>query len=140
MTRVQPAEVFVDDSGPKGRGVFAARAFRAGEVVETAPVLVLGAGQDALPMVLRQRTFAWGKLCGSDDGSEAIVWGYGSLYNHANPSNLEFAADPAALTMTYRAARDVAAGEELTINYESEGGGATGSGDRWARRHGVDLV
>lgn len=139
MTHARPPEVYIDDTATKGRGVFAARAFRAGEVIEAAPVLVLRAGQDALPMVLRQRTFAWGSLSGAGDGSEAIVWGYGSLYNHASPSNLEFAADPATLTMVYRAVRDIAAGDELTINYESDAGGATSSGDRWSQRHGIQL-
>jgi hypothetical protein len=140
MTRTRPPDVYVADTRSMGRGVFAARAFRAGEIVEEAPVLVLHSGQDSLPMLLRQRTFSWGELAGADDGSEALVWGYGSLYNHANPANLEFAAQPESGTMVYRAARDVAADEELTINYESTGGGAVASGDRWARRHGIELV
>jgi SET domain-containing protein len=140
MTRTRPPDVYVADTGTMGLGVFAARAFRAGELVEEAPVLVLRSGQDALPMLLRQRTFSWGELTGTRDGSEAIVWGYGSLYNHASPSSLEFAARPETGTMVYRAARDIAADEELTLNYEGDGGSSTATGDRWARRHGIELV
>jgi SET domain-containing protein len=140
MTRMHPPEVYVADTGTMGLGVFAARAFRAGELVEEAPVLVLQSGQDALPMLLRQRTFSWGKLTGTRDGSEALVWGHGSLYNHASPSNLKFAARPETGTMVFSAARDIAADEELTINYEGDGGSSTSTDDRWARRHGIELV
>jgi uncharacterized protein len=100
-------------AGPRGRGVFAARAFRAGEVVERAPIVVFPR-EVVAPLrgtVLDDYWFWW------DDDRLALALGLGSLYNHACPASVSFDPDRVARLMVYTAARDVAAGEELTINY-----------------------
>jgi len=45
----------------------------------------------------------------------AITLGYGSIYNHSYEPNARYVYGPNQ--MTYRALRDIAAGEEITVNY-----------------------
>jgi hypothetical protein len=117
---------------PKGRGVFALRSFAAGELVEEAHVILgkLGGLADAL----KDYHFNWTALIGQTGKSlyqVAIALGNGSLYNSANPANMRYEADPARLSIRFIAVRDIAAGEELTINYSAEGGGSASPKDDW---------
>ena len=98
-----------------GRGVFAGRAFRAGEVVEVCPVLALppGTAEDALPGDLRSYVFRWGRK----SEALAIALGYGSLYNHSPDPNADFTLRYARGEIVFRAVRDIAAGEQVLIDY-----------------------
>jgi hypothetical protein len=138
--QIRPPSVRVADTAASGLGVFAARDFEPGEIVEVAPVLLLPDGQSGLPERLRRRTYAWGVLSGAGGGVEAVVWGYGSLYNHANPACMSYSADVERTCIVYRAERAIRAGEELTINYECQGGGIASDGDGWQTRHGIHLA
>lgn len=107
-----PTGVRVGPAPGKGRGVFATRAFRRGEVVEVAPVLVLPPDQqDRIDgTVLDSYVFAWG-------GTVAIALGFGSIYNHSWSPNLEYRKRLEAGVLEFVAIADVAEGEELTTNY-----------------------
>lgn len=111
-----PPGLRVCESSGRGRGVFAARAFRAGEVLERAPVVVFP--REVVRLVQGTRLddywFWW------DDEHLGLALGCGSLYNHRCPANARFVRDKASNLMTYVAARDIAAGEEVTINYNGE--------------------
>jgi SET domain-containing protein len=98
-----------------GRGVFAGRAFRAGEVIEVCPVIPLPVGTDeaALPGELPRYIFKWG----NGDEALAIVLGYGSIYNHSTDPNAYFAPRTARREMVFRAARRIAAGEQILVDY-----------------------
>ncbi|MFO0745761.1 MAG: SET domain-containing protein [Myxococcota bacterium] len=108
----------------KGRGVFASRAFAKGEVVEVAPVLVLPPEQqDRLDgTVLDSYVFGW-------RDTVALCLGCGSLYNHAWDACLEYQRHLDECLIDFVAIRDIAAGEELTINYTSSNPGRP---DLWA--------
>ncbi|GAA6041353.1 hypothetical protein JCM8097_007680 [Rhodosporidiobolus ruineniae] len=110
-----------------GRGVFATRDILPGEVVEISPVLVLGEeeysgrkkgeksdgelrGVEASQ--LRGYVFTWGR-----DGSMAVALGIGSLFNHSPAPNVSYTLDTAQYTISYRAAKPIPQGEELTIFY-----------------------
>lgn len=129
----QPALGVIRDTGTvKGRGAFATRDIAAGEVVEVCPVLILpGSGRD-LPIDLRRVLYNWTTLAKTME-STAIALGYGSLYNHANPANLCYESLPDLPALRYTAARPIAAGEELTINYNASGGGIDSDDDCWFR-------
>lgn len=108
-----PQGVCVRESTGRGRGVFAVRPFRAGELLERAPVVVVPRAEIA-PLrgtLLDGYWFWW------DEEHNACALGWASLYNHACPANASFELDPAARCIEFRAARDLAAGEEITINY-----------------------
>lgn len=131
---ITPPAVYIKDTGTaKGRGVFVARAFAKDEVVEVCPVVAFMLAPLPLPPAIHRILFNWGYLIGKP-GPQAIALGYGSLYNHSNPANLSYRADEPTQTMTYVAARDIAAHEELTINYNAHGGGAVWDDDAWFER------
>lgn len=139
--RIVPAQAYIADTGTrKGRGVFAAKPFAAGETVEVCPVVpFLLDGESRLPVELGRVIFNWGYLTGSP-GPQGLALGYGSMYNHANPANMRYEADPASVSLRFIAVGAIAAGEELTVNYNAHGGGAEWSDNAWFRRMGVEPI
>ena len=102
----------------KGRGVFTAQEIPVGSAIESCPVLVLPAEDTERihQTTLHDYYFLWGTT-----GESAIALGFGSLYNHASAANADYAMDIAGQSIEITALRDIAAGEEITINY-MEGG------------------
>jgi len=111
-----PPGLCIAESPGRGRGVFAARAFAIGDVLERAAALPF-ARELAAPLrgtTLDDYWFWW------DDDHRAAVLGCGSLYNHACPANARFDVDRAARVVTFTAVRAIASGDEITINYHGE--------------------
>ncbi len=96
----------------KGRGVFAKKPIRAGAIIERVPVLLIPikdfVGGLKNP-TLNAYLYLWSK------NKVAVSLGYGSLYNHSYEPNAKYVHGPNMLT--YRALCDIAADEEITINY-----------------------
>ncbi|CDN90114.1 SET domain protein [Hydrogenophaga intermedia] len=137
MTLIKPAAGYIKDTGtPKGRGVFAARSIKAGETVESCPVLLLDIAKFSMPQCIASRVFAWGDLTGEGLQS-GLALGWGSMYNHSNPANMRFVADPVAGLLNFLAARDIEADEELTINYNASHGDITSTQDNWFEGTGI---
>jgi len=105
----------VAPSSLSGRGVFADRPFRAGELVECCEVLRVPAAHLAAVQqtVLREYLFS----CDDGSGDVAIALGYGSLYNHSDDANAEYTKDAQRNTIAFTALRDIAPGEEVTVTY-----------------------
>ena len=100
----------------KGRGVFARRLIRKDDVIERVPVLVLPAGEVEESEEwagISGYCFHWGR------GTLALALGYGSLYNHSYSPNARY-DDIGKRTKVFTALRDIAAGEEITINYNGD--------------------
>lgn len=137
---IDPPNLCIKDTGTaKGKGVFAMRRFAEGEVVEVAPVLVMKTDYDALPELLKTYVFDWQTLTGVP-GRQALVLGYGSMYNHANPANLQYVADPRNNLMRYVAVRKIRVNEELTINYNGLGGVPAWDDDNWFERVDIEVI
>lgn len=101
--------LFVKPAGRKGLGVFAHRNIRAGELVESCPLVELHGGLDTVKAVgLGNRYF-------EQDGQHYISLGYGGLYNHSETPNLDWRHDHR--TLTFVTQRFIFAGEELVIRY-----------------------
>ncbi len=100
----------------KGRGVFARRAIREGEVIERVPVLVLQLDEI-------QNSEGWTGLAGYcflwGEKTVALALGYGSLYNHSFEPNARY-DDLGSQVKVYTAIRAIEAGQEITINYNGE--------------------
>ena len=137
---IKPPRVYVRDTGtPKGRGVFAARAFTVGEVVEECPVVLLRKPYAALHKELKTFVFHWESPEGAA-ATQALALGYGSLYNHANPANMRYETDGASLVLRLIAVSDVETNEELTINYNADGGGAVSDEDWWFEEKKIEVI
>ena len=135
--RIVSSAVYVKDTGtPRGRGVFAARSFGDGEVVETCPVVPF-TKNPALPSEIRRIMYGWGYLLTGSPGAQAIALGFGSMYNHNNPANMRYEADATDQVLRFVAVRNIDADEELTINYNAHGGGAEWNDDAWFKRMNV---
>lgn len=138
---ILPPAVYVKNTGTqRGRGAFAGRAFRMGELVEACPVVLfdpLPSGE--LPLEIRRIVFGWGKLLGLPRRRPAIVLGYGSIYNHSNPAGMRCEADATNSILRFVAIRDIEADEELTINYNCIDSGVS-SDDIWFKETGVTRI
>src|SRR3954471_15134659 len=100
----------------KGRGVFARRLIRKGEVIEVVPMIVLTAEEfeaGVSSTSLSNYFFAWGK------NSVALALGYGSLYTHSYRPNARY-DDVGPRTKEFTALRDIEPGREITVNYNGE--------------------
>ena len=116
MAFTQSASIEVKRIKGKGRGVFARRLIRKGELIEKVPMLVLSVEEyhDGIGKTsLANYCFAWGQ------GTVALALGYGSLYNHSYKPNARY-DDVAPRTKEFTALRDIQPGEEITVNYNAE--------------------
>lgn len=104
--------LFVARSKLGGRGVFANRVFEKGDLVERCPYLRLDAA-DADGLLL-DYVF---EDTDDPEGTVVLPLGYGLLYNHASPGNLEHYDDEADEVFEYYAIRRVEAGAELCLDY-----------------------
>jgi SET domain-containing protein len=100
----------------KGRGVFARRPIREGELIERVPVVVFNNndvrnGEEWNG--LASYCFHWKK------GTLALALGYGSLYNHSYRPNARY-DDLGGQIKEFIAIRDIEPGEEITVNYNGE--------------------
>ena len=93
-----------------GRGVFAEKDFKKGEVIEVCP-LITDYRKNFINSKIKYYTF---KSKFKKD-QEVIVFGMCSMYNHSNNFNVLHNQDTE--NMTYIAARDIKKGEELYVNY-----------------------
>ena len=101
-----------------GRGIFTTEPISAGTVVEISPVIVMNASDRKLldQTLLHDYIFEWG-----DDLSQCcMALGYVPLYNHSYTSNCEYEMDFSADQIRVRAVSDIAAGQELFINYNGD--------------------
>lgn len=137
---LKPPSVYVKETGTaRGRGVFAARAFATGEVVEECPAVLLRKSYESLHKELKTIAFHWEMPEGSP-ATQALALGYGSLYNHANPANMRYETDADALVLRLIAVRDIEPDEELTINYNADGGAHVSPDEWWFEEKGIELL
>lgn len=136
MTISAPS-VYIKATGTsKGRGAYASRSHVAGETVESCPVVLFTGSFASVPEEVRKLLFNWGVLARTNS-SHCLALGYGSMYNHENPSNMRYEADAAAGVLRFIAIRDIGADEELTVNYNAIGGGHSSEQDTWFNGMGV---
>lgn len=128
-----------DTGTTKGRGVFATRPFAKGELVEICPVLILHKPLAELPVEIQTFVYAWPSQK-ERPNTHAIALGYGSMYNHDNPSNMRFDSDESGPNMRLTATRDIEIGEEMTINYNAHGGGSVWHNNDWFDHWQIDLI
>ena len=115
LMRVRPGA-----TSSKGRGVFATAPIARGELIEAAPALVIPSEEwhHVEPTVLALYIFNFGPV----GEHAAIALGYGSLYNHSFSPNAEYVKSWEEKVIRFVALRDIAPGEEVTVNYNGSPG------------------
>ncbi|MBN1792280.1 SET domain-containing protein-lysine N-methyltransferase [Candidatus Woesearchaeota archaeon] len=110
--------VYIDAAPGKGRGMFAAKDFKEGEVIEVCPVIPVPKDQWEImdTTVLSHYLFEWGE----NEDEVAVCLGYGSIYNHSHEPNAEFDTDIPAQTIVFTAIRNIKKGEEICTDYQWE--------------------
>ncbi|SJZ48330.1 SET domain-containing protein [Sediminibacterium ginsengisoli] len=105
-------------SGDRGRGVFTTEPLASGTIIEISPVLVLDPEEraHAEKTMLFDYIFEWG----DDYKSACVALGYLSMYNHSYSANCLYEMDYESETIRITTVKDVAAGEELFINYNAD--------------------
>ena len=108
--RCSNSNMYIDNSekgGKFGRGVFANKNFKKGEVLEVAPIL---AGNDEEMFVGLYKNYVWER-----DGIITLLLGYASICNHSlnNNSDVIFEDDFYKLV----AIKDIRKGEEILDTY-----------------------
>jgi SET domain-containing protein len=101
----------------KGRGVFALRDFKAGEIVESCPVINITPKERKTveKTIFNYYIYPW-----RSTRSGSLVLGYGSLYNHSFSPNADWKQNFKSQSMVYRALKPIRKGEEITVNYNGE--------------------
>jgi uncharacterized protein len=110
--------LYIAAAAGKGRGVFTRDRIAAGTVVEVAPVVVMEKA-DRVHLdktLLHDYIFEWGP----EKDQCCMALGYIPLYNHSYTSNCEYFMDFEEATIFVKTVRDIAAEEELTINYNGD--------------------
>ena len=111
--------LYIGETENKGRGVFTQNKLLADEVIEIAPVIIMTGEERKLldQTLLHDYIFEW-QPGGADMCCMALGWV--PIYNHSYESNCEYFMDYEDQTILIKAVRNIAAGEELTINYNGD--------------------
>ena len=104
--------------GNKGRGIFTDAPIAKGAVIERAPVIELAAEQ--WEFVEKTELFHYCYSWGTESQHAAVALGYGSLYNHSYDPAAVYVKRLEERVVEFVALRDIAAGEEVTINYNGD--------------------
>ncbi|MCE1273600.1 MAG: SET domain-containing protein [Chlorobiaceae bacterium] len=109
---ISRGSVRIDASTVCGRGAFADRAIREGEIIERCPALEVtdkDVGGELLNYV----------FYGSEENLRLVAMGYGMLFNHSPKPNVAYYREDSKLgaELVLYALRDIRKGEELFYNY-----------------------
>ena len=99
-----------------GLGIFARVDILEGEVIEESPILIIP--EDQLSSLVKTELinyfFAWGN--GFKEG--AVVWGYGSLFNHTyDDPNAKYIKDTDNKLIRFVAIKKIKKDQEILVNY-----------------------
>lgn len=110
--------LYIAKSRSKGRGVFCTTFIPKDSLIEICPVIIIPEHEVEIihETDLHDYYFVWGE----QDKQAAIALGYGSLYNHSYRPNADYLFDLHNDCIEVKAIKDIAAGKEITFNYNGE--------------------
>jgi uncharacterized protein len=115
----QASSVEVKESPFHGRGLFAAVAISAGDIIAVYPLLVLSQADTAtVRSTLLHHYVFYVDENESGEMRAAVAFGEISMCNHSPKANADFIVDAQAQTVTLSARRSLSPGEEVLIDYE----------------------
>ncbi|WP_155767501.1 SET domain-containing protein [Sporosarcina ureilytica] len=110
--------ICIKDTGKYGRGIFATRDIKKGELIEVSPVIVSHRNEWKYlkKTILNDYCFSWGEKY----EHTALALGYGSIFNHSYSPNAYFIYNMENQSIDFYTRLDIKMGEEITINYNED--------------------
>ena len=101
-----------------GRGVFATKSIKKGELIHEAPVIISPSNEykHLKKTVFIEYVFWWGENLEEC----ALALGHGSLFNHSFTPNALYKLNLSQKTIDFYAHTDIQPGEEIMINYNGD--------------------
>jgi SET domain-containing protein len=98
-----------------GRGMYAARDIKKGEMLDEAPVIISPKSEreHLKKTILNDYCFRWGEHL-------AIALGYGSIFNHSYTPNARYITNIDNQSIDFYAMADIREDEEITVNYNGD--------------------
>lgn len=96
-----------------GKGVFASKDIKTGEIIEVAPILVL----EFTDFIDTKWNLLFEYYFWMDD-YVALGLGFASMYNHAKDANAKYELNRADQTITFTAIKDIKKDSEIFFNYK----------------------
>ncbi|MEO7164483.1 MAG: SET domain-containing protein-lysine N-methyltransferase [Bdellovibrionia bacterium] len=106
-------KVYIGSAGKKGRGVFAKRPLKKGEILESSPYIEIPP-RDGRKLTDTIINSYWYDL---DSKSAAIGLGLTSLYNHSENPSAKFSINRRRKMITITAIRNILPKEEISVHY-----------------------
>ena len=97
-----------------GRGVFALKAFKPGEIIEVCPVILIPNEEGSPHNPTQEYSFRWSPKF------VAIALGAGSLYNHSYEPNAYVTQDTRKKELSIICHKPIARAEQIFFNYNGE--------------------
>ncbi len=113
--KLHQSNLYVENAGHKGRGVFTSKKIMKGEIIEFCPVIEINK-KDHYMLIgnkLENYVFEWN----NSKKTAAVVLGYGSLYNHSQKANAEYLKNIKENIMVFKATKNIKVNDEILINY-----------------------
>lgn len=112
---VRKNNLYIGKSRLEGNGVFSDSELKKGDVIECCPLLVFS--QKDADFLQHTSFYNYYFLKHKEALASVLALGFGSLYNHEAPSNAQYELDLDQKKLTITAVCTIAAGVEITINY-----------------------
>lgn len=105
--------VIIKNSKKYGRGLYATRNFKKGEIIEISPVVIVEKSDvhTIEATVLNLYVFEWNK------NTSALALGNGSLFNHSKRSNVSYMNSFRTKEIVFVTTRKIKKGQQLFIDY-----------------------
>jgi len=110
-----PQKVYISKSRipDSGKGVFAGKNIKKGEIIEIAPILIL----EFTDFIDTKWNLLFEYYFWMDD-YVALALGYGSMYNHSIDANCKYQLDRENQTITFTAIKNIPKDSEILFNYK----------------------
>lgn len=115
LTQVHGLYIIQDEE--RGRGVACLNDIPEGSTIELCPTIMLDT--DDTKNIHKTHLHDYYFLWDIEKRTSAIALGYGSLYNHSTEANCDYQLNDETQEIHFFATKDIKAGEEILINYQT---------------------
>ena len=119
MNNINPSQkIYIAHSKTKdaGKGVFAKKNIKKGEIIERCPFIEINENDPA--NVYGSKLVTYFLYFGKQKDRIAVLLGFGSIYNHSEKPNCKCKVKPKEKAVEFIATKQISSGEEIKFNYK----------------------